>query len=155
MTVPTNSRPPASGRAWIWGVTGGYLLFAAATLGFVAFALTQDTELVSPDYYQRGTAHQAHMDATSRALALPDSLAWTVALKGGQVTCRFARADIQGRFHLYRPADAALDRRLDIALQDGAQTLSTDLAPGRWILQIDWTMDGLAYHSRREFRVER
>lgn len=154
----TNGHPPQenrrnnSGRSWAWGIAGTYTLFALSTLTFVGFTLTQRTDLVSDDYYQQGTAHHSHMEAASRAQALPEAQRWQATLNGDRLECLFPRTDIQGTLHLYRPADERLDRELAIDLAQGPQHID-GLQTGRWQLKILWQMDGQDYYHQQELLV--
>ena len=158
--VSTNGHAPAeparknSGRAWAWGVAGVYIFFAVSTLTFVGFTLTQNTDLVSADYYQQGTAHHSHMEAAARARALPADQQWQATLNGDRLACLFPRADIQGTLHLYRPADERLDRELAIDLAQGPQQID-GLQTGRWQLKILWRMDGQDYYHQQDLLVGR
>ena len=46
-------------------VVAFYALFALSTIGFVAFAMSQDVDLVSSDYYARSLEHDRHMQAVA------------------------------------------------------------------------------------------
>ena len=156
----TNGHPPQenrrnnSGRSWAWGIAGVYIFFAVSTLTFVGFTLTQRTDLVSDDYYQQGTAHHSHMEAASRAGALPEDQRWQATLNGDRLACLFPRTDIQGTLHLYRPADERLDRELAIDLEQGPQFID-GLQTGRWQLKILWQMDGQDYYHQQDLLVGR
>ena len=62
-----------------WGVAVAvfYTAFALSTVGFVAFAMTRDVELVSDDYYQQALAHDRHMQAVANGDALGAALGAT------------------------------------------------------------------------------
>ena len=51
-----------------------YTAFASATVGFVAFAMTQEVQLVSRDYYERSLQHDSQMRARANAEMLGDGL---------------------------------------------------------------------------------
>ena len=57
-----------------WGVAVAvfYTAFALSTVGFVAFAMTRDVDLVSDDYYAQALAHDRHMQAVANGDALGD-----------------------------------------------------------------------------------
>ena len=140
---------------WGTGIAATYLAFAAATSGFVVFAMSQRVELVRPDYYEYSLAHDAHREAAERAAALGDALAIDAAPDGRRVTVAWPRAHasrIRGAIRLYRPSDVTADRRLD-ATPDaaGRQVVSlAGLAAGRWRLQLEWDVDGVAYAADRD-----
>ena len=140
---------------WNWG-TGmvvAYALFALATSGFVAFAMGRPVSLVREDYY----AESLRQDAQARAIAGAGALDPPVAVVNadGQHLAVALPPSMAARAHgtitLYRAADAAADRVIDLALdRSGRQALSTaGLASGHWIVQLRWTADGREYYYQR------
>jgi hypothetical protein len=140
---------------WGAGIAATYITFAAATSGFVAFAMGQRVELVRPDYYEYSLAHDAHRAAAARAAALGDAFAIEVSADGRLVTVTWPGAQAgsaRGAIGLYRPSDVTADRRIEVAPgADGRQVVSlAGLAAGRWRLQVSWQVDGLAYAAERD-----
>jgi hypothetical protein len=140
---------------WGAGIAATYVAFAAATSGFVAFAMSQRVELVRPDYYEYSLAHDAHRAAAARAAALGQSFAIDVSADGRRVTVAWPGAQAgaaRGAIELYRPSDVTADRRIDVAPgADGRQIVSlAGLAAGRWRLQVAWQADGVAYAAARD-----
>ncbi len=148
------------GRAWSLGVAGAYMVLVVLVLGFVGFALTQEVELVSADYYQRAIGHQDHIDSVKRAQALPAEVAWTATREGGQFAFAFPvhkiRGTLQGTIHLYRPDDFRRDREYAIALDaNGRQLLpAADLEAGLWRAKIRWDHGAVGYYSELVLRVD-
>ena len=135
-----------------------YTAFALTTVGFVAFAMTQDVELVSPDYYERGLRHDAQMQARANADVLGDDL--SVALDGHhrQITVRWPATmgpRVRGTATWYRPSGAASDREEPIvAGPDGSFVLPlAGLQPGHWRLQLRWRVGETSYYAEREFML--
>ena len=75
---------------WGMGIALGYVAFAAATLGFVVFAMEQPVELVSGDYYQRALKHDDRMAAEANASLLGDTFSAVDASDGRIVTLNWA-----------------------------------------------------------------
>lgn len=145
---------------WNWGhsIAAAYTLFALTTIGFVVFAMDQRVDLVSTDYYEKSIALDARRAAEANARALGADFAITEADGGRAVTVRWpasATAGATGALTLYRPADAGADRKTPMAPDAaGTQRLALgDLAPGRWILQVEWTAGGRAFYAEREVTV--
>lgn len=146
------------GRPWVWGIVGGYSLFALLTLGMVAFAMSRSVDLVSEDYYQKGIAQQQHIERVARTTALAPGADWSILHVDGVFLFRLAPAHFdgvpEGRIQFYRPGDSSLDRQFRIALDAaGEQRVAADLAPGRWRVRIEWRADGLDYYSERDLSV--
>jgi nitrogen fixation protein FixH len=140
---------------WGTGIAVAYTSFALATLGFVAFAMTKDVDLVSPEYYARSLEHDARMAATANSAALGSSLVIDIRPEARAVHAQWPAAmapGISGTATLYRPSSAALDRTIRLAPDAaGRQVLSLEgLTSGRWRLQLEWTAHGVAYYAERD-----
>lgn len=141
-----------------WGVAVAlfYTAFALSTVGFVAFAMTRDVELVSDDYYAQALGHDQRMQAMANADALGTAV--SARVDGRQVRLRFP-VDMAGRVRgtatLYRASDARADRTEPLVPgPDGSQVLAGNgLAKGHWRLKMQWTADGRAYHIERDIRL--
>lgn len=139
-----------------WGVRIAlvYIAFATATIGFVTFAMSQDVDLVSPDYYARSLAHDDRLDAMARADALGDTFRVSASQDGRSVQLTIpagASTGLRGAVTLYRPSDASADRSYDLALDAaGRQQIAfTDEAAGAWRLQVRWTAATGDYYAER------
>lgn len=136
-------------------VVAFYVVFALSTVGFVAFAMTQDVELVNADYYARGLQHDAHMQAVANADALGDALRVEVQRDARVVRVQWPApqaSQVRGTATLYRPARAKDDRAVALTVEaDGATRLSTEgLASGHWRLQLQWTAEGRDHYAERD-----
>ena len=132
-----------------------YTAFAFATVGFVAFAMTQEVHLVSADYYAKSLEHDAHMQAVANADALGPALRVQVQRETTAVQLAWPgdmAPRVRGTATLYRPADANADRSVPLVPSaDGAMALSTaGLAPGHWRLNLQWSADGRDYYAERD-----
>ena len=133
---------------WGMGIALVYALFASATIGFAVFAMSSPVDLVSADYYARSLDQDRRMTAIANARALGDAV--QVAFEPGSRALSIhvpAASRIDGTVLLYRPSNAAADRRLPFAPVEGVQTVNlADLANGRWTVQVEWTVDGTPYY---------
>lgn len=143
---------------WGWRITIVYTVFAVATLGMVAFTMTQPVELVRPDYYEYGLKQDDHMRAEVAARSLPVPLA--VDYDGhGLVHVIFPpehRADLRGSIQLYRINSASQDRVVNIAIDSrGEQLIDVrNDARGKWIVKVEWTSHGTTYHVDQPITVD-
>lgn len=141
---------------WGVGIALFYTAFAVSTVGFVAFAMTRNVELVSDDYYARALAHDGHMQAVANADALGTAVGARVSDAGIEVRVPAAMAAlVRGTATLYRAADARADRRVDLVMHaDGTQTIPIGgLAPGRWRIQLQWSAADRDYYAERDLRI--
>jgi hypothetical protein len=136
---------------WNWGagVAAAYIAFAAATAGFVAFAMQRPVSLVRPDYYAESlrTDQQIAARANARALGASVSVAQQHAREIRVMIPRSHATSARGSILLYRPSDSAADRTFALAPDAaGAQRLRLqDLAAGHWLIKVQWTSSGRAY----------
>ena len=142
-------------RYWHWGIgiTLVYATFATATIGFVAFAMQQQVDLVSADYYPRSLTHDARMAATARADGLGDAFSIAVEPDARHITIAWPTGMRvhTGEITLYRASDAAADRTIAASPSpEGRQTVPVDDLPrGAWIVRVDWAAAGQAFFAER------
>ena len=140
--------------SWPFAIALVYGLFAAGMIGVVIFAVRHPSDLVSRDYYQKEIRYQQQIDSEKRAQK--DADAPTIAIKGRECVIHFpGNPPASGTLTLYRPADAALDRTVPLAL-DGQQnqTLNlADAASGLWRLRMEWNRNGETYFKEQEVVV--
>jgi hypothetical protein len=139
-----------------WGIAIAtvYTMFAASTIGFVAFAISRPVDLVSADYYARSLDHDDRLAAIARARALGATLRCALSEDGRTLALELPRElarAASGSVHLYRPSDGRADRTAPLRLDArGSQQLSLErLARGRWTLQLEWRANGLTYYHER------
>ena len=142
---------------WGVGISLVYVLFATGTVGFVAFAMHQQIDLVSEDYYPQSLVHDARMSATARANALGGamSVAFEPRLQSVVVTWPEAMRVEAGEVTLYRAADAKADRHVP-AEPDGHGRqiiLVEELEHGAWTVRVNWTSDGRAFFTERRLML--
>ena len=142
---------------WGVGITLVYAAFATGTLGFVMFAMQQQVDLVSADYYSQSLAHDARMAATARAAALGDAFSITVE-PGAE---HLAIAWPQGmrveavRIMLYRASDARADRSIVVSADPrGRQVVPLgDVERGAWIVRVDWMAGSESFFAERRIML--
>ena len=139
---------------WGVGIAATYLVFAGATAGFVAFAMQQRVELVRPDYYAHSLTLDAQRRAEARTAALGTRFHIDVDARGRTIAVTWPpehAGRARGTVWLYRPSDSSADRRLAIAPDaQGRQSFRLDGPTGRWLVRLDWTVDGDAYVAERD-----
>lgn len=136
---------------WNWGtgIAASYVLFAAATVGFVIFAMRHTVALVRPDYYAASQREDQQIAARERARRLEPAVSITES--GNRVISLSVpphqAGTARGTILLYRASDPAADRTFPLALQpDGTQQVRVEaLAAGHWIVKLHWTAAGRDY----------
>jgi hypothetical protein len=140
---------------WNWGagIAATYIVFAAATSGFVVFAMNRPVSLVRPDYYAASLRQDQQMAARAHAQQLGSAL--SIAAEGRDVIRLrvpiSAGTPIAGTVSLYRASDPAADRTFAFSPDaHGAQDLNVSrLASGHWIVKLQWTAAGRDYYAEQ------
>lgn len=145
---------------WHWGhsIAAVYTIFAVSTIGFVVYAMEQRVDLVSDDYYEKSIVLDARRTAEANVRGLGADFAITTPESGRIVSVQWpvaALAGATGTLTLYRPADATADRHTAMAPDPtGGQTVALNgLAPGRWMLQVEWHAGGRSFYAEHEVIV--
>ena len=136
-----------SKNLWAWGVPVVYGLFAASTLGFVAFAMTQPVDLVRPDYYQQSLAEDRRIEGRANARALGASVAVRVDRDARSLAIDLPDGRVDGSITLYRPSSSSADRTWPLRGGTTGRLIPLDgVASGRWIAQLEWSANGRPYY---------
>src|SRR3954464_182698 len=111
---------------WPVAIVVSYVVFAAATTGFVVFALGRPVDLVSTDYYAQSLRQDQQMAAAQNAQALT---AASIAPHGDRAVVVALPAshagEARGAITLYRASDASADRVVTLKTDaDGRQQIS-------------------------------
>ena len=135
---------------WNWGasVATAYIVFAAATSGFVAFAMTRPVSLVRPDYYAESLREDQRIAARTNAHRLGEAVSIVIEGDGIRVTVPRTGTATRGSVTLYRASNPAADRRFAFSPDSrGTQLLRVaQLERGHWIVQLEWTAAGRDYY---------
>ena len=137
---------------WNWGVgiAVTYTAFAAATSGFVVFAMNRPVSLVRPDYYAESLREDQLMAARANARELRTAV--SISVRERQ-TVRLTvpphdLSSLAGTVTFYRASDPAADRTLALS-PDAAGVQDVDvsrLRAGHWVVKLAWTAAGRTYY---------
>lgn len=123
-----------------------YTAFVAMILTAVIISSGQRMDLESKDYYAQELAFQNKIDATFNALALKESITYSV--NGANVILTVPKQiledGIEGKIIFNRPSDATLDRSFALSFDNaGTQLISGgELKRGAYKIQISWKSKG-------------
>lgn len=136
---------------WGWRIAIVYTVFAASTLGFVAFAFTNRVDLVREDYYEESLRQDDIAAARERARTANA----TITLSGTALSVMPGTATdgaIEIRF--YRADEPSLDRTVSATVANGTATVDcSKLRAGRWTVTCLWSSGGRAYRLERPITV--
>lgn len=144
---------------WGWGIAAVYIVFAAATLSFVAFAFTVDVDLVRTDYYEHSLRHDDRMRARAAAAASSEARMSVVQTVDDQVLKIVVPATHQeavGRVELYFAGAPDRDQSLELTLDatGGMQIPVGHLHSGKWVATVAWSHAGRSYEMTHTFVVK-
>ena len=158
MNATVLTSPKRSG--WPYAIAG-YFAFAITGIAiFITWAVKQNMDLVGSDYYEQEILFQQHLDAVARTRALGASAALQFDAGSRSLRIQVPAAHVvswfTGMLYLYRPSDAALDRRSQLTPGvTGEQLLNlSDLAPGLWKARVQWSTKGERYVLEQQLFVE-
>jgi len=135
---------------WGAGITGAFILFAAAVLVMVYISMNQRVDLVSDDYYDKELKHQDRIDEVRRTQRAGSAPLITEA--DGIVRIAFPRAvdraGLNGEVVLYRPSDRRLDVRTPLQLDSAnvQSMVASAMAKGKWRVQVRWTAGSSTFY---------
>jgi hypothetical protein len=133
---------------WGTGILIFLILFLLAAGLFIGFAMRQDVSLVHEDYYEKGVDHSQQMLVEARSTQFQNHIEaqFQNGLLQIGIQPSLAEKMDSARFHLYRPSDSNYDIQSSFEAGDGPVIIpGEELIPGRYILKVYWTLDGLKY----------
>ncbi len=145
---------------WNWG-TGIFLaiiLFMLFIIALVFRSTQQNYDLVEKDYYPKALEYQQQIDKEQNARSLKEPV--KVENRGDVIVLTFQPdfdpATIAGTVTFYRPSDKRQDISYAIAPDSaGIQHFPvSDLKKGKYILKIDYQVEGKAYFQKEPVFIE-
>lgn len=133
-----------SGNLWAYGIIVALLIFMSGTVYFVFSTASTNVDLVYDDYYERTIGYDAHMERRDRGQLAGYKIDWSINPAIDTLFVAFPEGVVAGTLQLYRTSDQKLDRMYN--LPQSAIAIA-DLAPGRWIIRIEWTLNDLPVYT--------
>ena len=136
---------------WGTGIVIAFIVFIGFILFLIMLMMTDDKfnhELVTEEYYKKGTYFQEEIDAEKNSQNLSESIIITKSTKG--ILLVFPKdleySKIEGTIFFYRPSNENLDFKMPI-VPSGNQLLIPDsqLVEGRWDISVNWEYEGVNY----------
>ena len=144
-TSPTQAKVPYKGRPWSYGIILAVMLFCGATITLVVLATQQRIDLVTADYYNQTLEFDAKVERVRLARLDRHKITVESSEADAQIKIVFPDSQVEGLVTMYRPSNAASDRKFEIATaENGEFSFSTaNLEKGRWTAQIAWKHQGV------------
>ncbi len=134
-----------------------FVIFFAWVLYFVLFALRQNDDLVSDDYYQKGAKYTEQIDINRRSATYQDSiqigtndnLVQVVLSKGMTV------ANDSMQIFFFRSSDKSRDLKVGFRKKDSPfQMDKNKLVHGRFIVYLTWNSQNEKYSVTKTVDIE-
>jgi nitrogen fixation protein FixH len=143
---------------WGWRIGLVYTLFALAILVFVAFALTQNVDLVRPDYYEQSLQYDAIQTARSNAASLGDRISISYK-RDNTIAVQIPLEHVghaEGSVLLYRPDEPNADVTLKLhTAADGSMIIAAlPYKKGVWKVIVSWKAFDKIYEYQSSIYIE-
>lgn len=150
----------ASGKLWMWGVTGSIAVFILFFAGFAIWTYQSDVELIYDNYYDKDIVFEQQIRRVERTQALAEKPLVRYYHVGKRLMLKFPRGmamkNPEGKVLLFRPSDLHKDRNFPLMLEgDTLQIIDLpNLDLGLWRVKLNWTSDGVEYYYERTFMAQ-
>ena len=143
-----------------WG-TGIFIvitMFIMAVGAFLIYTSNMDIKLVEDNYYDKELAYQDRIDKLNNTASLPWKI--NIVQEPGIIILQFPimkpPVAPEGTLLLYRPSDPEKDISVPLQLKDSSRQLIdiTGIDKGKWVIKLDWTMDGKEYYYEKEVFIK-
>jgi len=141
---------------WGSGIAIFYGVFFITVLLFVFYTFYLNWDLVTEDYYKKEITYQEQIDKKIRTEKLSKNIFINFLEKEKKIKIvfpeKFSDENMEGIILLYRPSNAALDKKIDLELNaQGMQTIDCkNLHPGNWRIKISWTFNNVQYYYEQQ-----
>ena len=142
---------PVSRSLWPIFIATFFLLAICAVITFITWAVHQNMDLVSRDYYKDEILYQQQIDSLKRTHQLGRQVSAIYNRESREIAVTLPIAHslqkASGTINLYRPSDANLDYTVPLRLEPNAtqKIRTTDLRSGLWRIRIQWNTAGQDY----------
>ncbi|MCK9640084.1 MAG: FixH family protein [Prolixibacteraceae bacterium] len=128
---------------WGTGLIIFFLIFFIWVFSFVFFAMRQNNDLVSDDYYQKGATYSAQILINQRSLAYLDSI--RISIMGHQVQIELSKGLVKSadslQLYFFRSSDKTKDLRLGFKAAESPFLIDkTKLLHGRYQVFLSWSL---------------
>ena len=141
---------------WGYKILIVYIAFVLGIIFMVFRSSSQNTELVTKDYYEKELLYQQRIDAMNRVEAMPEKL--VCQLKDGKLQVQFPSVfvgkQLKGEAVLYCPSDKKGDLQKSFSIAGQNLELAMPVAGNRlYELQLSWEVDGQSYYFSKKIFV--
>lgn len=141
---------------WGTGITIAIIAFMGFILFMVFKATTTKSDLFAENYYEQEINYQSKINALQNAEKLEGEIIITQERQQliVQYPVDFEGESISGQIHFFKPDNAALDKIVDINVNDNKQSFSkSELVAGTYNLKINWQFNGIEYLVEKQVQI--
>jgi hypothetical protein len=133
------------------------LLFLTLCTVFIIFAVRQNNDLVNDNYYELGAGYSEQIEINNRSEYYSDSI--EIRMDSDNIIIGLASAisanTTSVSTYFYRPSGKEDDYRGEFMINGDSVVIEKKrLARGRYILNINWTINGESYLVKKELFLE-
>ena len=136
---------------WGTGIVIAFIVFIGFIMFLIALMMSDtklDHELVTEEYYEKGTYYQKEIDAEKNAQLLSENIVVTKTAEGFllEFPKSLEYSKIEGTISFYRPSNKKLDFDFPIVLSSHNLLIpDKSLLEGRWDISVNWNYEGVNY----------
>jgi hypothetical protein len=145
---------------WPLAIIAAFAIFIILVMMAVFRAASEETSLVSADYYEKELVYQEQINREITTRKLNKFISFRFDPRSSQLDITFPLDSNQhklvtGTVHFYRPSDDKLDFKESIKLDDqGAQHFAVaNLKKGVWKVRVTWKEGGLEFYDEAEISI--
>ena len=134
-----------------------FIIFFAWVLFFVLFALRQNDDLVSDDYYQKGAKYTEQIDINRRSAPYQDSIQISTTSSQIQILLSkgMAAGDDSMQVYFFRSSDKSKDLKIGFRKKDSPVLIERNkLVHGRFIVYCTWSSLNEKYSVTKTVDIE-
>ena len=142
---------------WGYKILMVYILFVAGIMVMVFMSSSQNTDLVTTDYYEKELVYQQKIDQISRTNALSAKVGISVHEQAIhiQLPPEMNGLEVNADVQLYCPSDKTKDRKADFITRNGAITFPISVNnKGLYEVKINWTANKVTYYSENKIFIQ-
>ncbi len=142
---------------WGTGLIIFFLIFFIWVFSFVFFAMRQNNDLVSDDYYQKGATYSGQILIDQRSRTYQDSI--RISITGHQVQIELAKGLVKSadslQIYFFRSSDKTKDLRLNFKAAESPFLIDCKrLIHGRYQVYLSWSLKNENYSITKILDVE-
>ena len=133
-----------------------YIVFVLGIVFMVYKASTQNTDLVTTDYYAKELKYQEKIEEVKRVSALSAPVEYSIEDNAFtiQFPKDFAGRQLTGEAVLYCPSDEKKDLRKNFALKDAPLQINIPAgSKGLYELHLSWQDGGVTYYFEKKIVI--